>query len=144
MLRETIPGFAVVDEDHVVLAGTRDLEPYQRARLASSRVRVVASAVPADALDTALDELRERVERVYLHVDLDVLDSSVGRANPYSATGGSDLDRVLGVITATFRRFSVVAAALTAYDPRFDTSGAIAVAARAIAAQIATHAARQR
>ena len=143
-LRETIPGFCVVDESRVVLAGTRDLEPYQRDRLGASQVQVIPGAVAADARDIALDVLRERVERVYLHVDLDVLDSSVGRANPYAAPGGPDLDAVLAAIEATFVRFDVAAAAITAYDPRVDDSGTIGVAAGAIASHIASHAARQR
>lgn len=143
-LRETIPGFRVVDESRVLLAGTRDLESYQRDRLAASRVQVIPGALAADARDAALDLLRERVERAYLHVDLDVLDSSVGRANPYAAPGGPDLDTVLAMIEATFVRFDVAAAAITAYDPRVDENGAIGVAAGTIAGHIASHAARQR
>lgn len=80
---------------------------------------------------------------MYLHVDLDVLDTSVGRANPYAATGGPGLDRVLAAIDATFARFEVAAAALTAYDPLVDDSGTIAGAARTIAHRIATHASGQ-
>lgn len=137
-LRETIPGFQAIDEDRVVLVGTRDLEPYQRHRLDASRIQVVPDAASTDALDGPLDELRERVGRVYLHVDLDVLDSAVGRANPYSAPGGPDLDAVLEAISATFERFEVAAAALTAYDPRHDDGGRIAAAATVIAGRIAT------
>lgn len=143
-LRETIPGFGVVDEDRVVLAGTRAREPYQRERVTRSRLQVVAAAFSSGALGSALDTLRKRVERVYLHVDLDVLDTSVGRANSYAATGGPDLDRVLGAIDATFARFEVAAAALTAYDPRVDDNGAIAAAARTIAHRIASRALSQR
>jgi arginase len=77
------------------------------------------------------------VRRVYLHVDLDVLDTSVGRANPYAAPGGPDLDAVLATISATFDRFDVGAAALTAYDPRVDEGRSIAAAARAITRRIA-------
>jgi arginase len=140
-LRETIPGFSVVDEAHVALVGTRDLESYQRERIARSRLLVAAGADPPGDV---LDALGERVARVYLHVDLDVLDTSVGRANPYAAPGGPDLDAVLATIDATFDRFDVGAAALTAYDPRVDEDGAIAAAARAITRRIAEAAWRSR
>lgn len=143
-LRETIPGFAVIDESHVILAGTRDLEPYQRERISRSRLRMIPDTVDADLLATELHALREHVDRVYLHVDLDVLDSSIGLANPYAAGGGPDLDEVLAAITATFAQFEVAAAAITAYDPRGDGPGAIAAAARAIARHISDHAATQR
>jgi arginase len=136
-LRETIPGFAPVRETDVVLAAVRDLEPYQRARLDGSEVRTVPGALDLAALDEALDGLREAVPRVYLHVDLDALDVGVGRANPYSAPGGPTLDTLLTAIDRVFDRFDVTAAAITAYDPRGDGDGAIAAAARRIAALIA-------
>jgi arginase len=136
-LRETIPGFAAVEEADVVLAGVRDLEPYQRARLAASAVRTVPGAIEPAALADALDRVHESVTRVYLHIDLDALDAVVGRANAYAAPGGPSLDRLLGGVDAVFDRFEVVAAALASYDPREDRDGAIAAAARRIAARLA-------
>jgi arginase len=136
-LRETIPGFAAVEESDVVLAGVRDLEPYQRARLAASAVRTVPGAFEPAALANALDRVHESVTRVYLHVDLDALDAGVGRANAYAAPGGPSLTGLLAGVDAVFDRFEVVAAALTSYDPREDRDGAIADAARRIAVRIA-------
>ena len=136
-LRATIPGFAPVGERDVVMAGVRDLEPYQRERLAGTEIAVVPGRVELGELRARLDELAGRVRRVYLHVDLDVLDTSVGRANRYAAAGGPDLDTVLAVIGETFARFTVAAAALTAYDPQADEGRTILAAARTIAARIA-------
>jgi arginase len=135
-LRETIPGYAPVPENHVVLAGARDLEPYQRARLGRSQVRVVPGAFTPEALGAALDELRGRVERVYLHVDLDVLDSRAGRANEYAAPGGPNPETVVAAVDAVFDRFSVAAAALTAYDPSEDTNGRARDVARRVLGRI--------
>jgi arginase len=135
-LRETIPGFAPVPEDRVVLAAVRDLEPYQRARLDASAVRTVPGAMDAGALAAELAALARDVGRVYLHVDLDALDIAVGRANPYAAPGGPSLDALMAGVDAVFDRFEVAAAALTAYDPRVDDDGAIADAARRIAALV--------
>ncbi len=136
-LRETIPGFAPVPEDRVVLAAVRDLEPYQRARLEASAVRTVPGPLDRAALVEALDRLHESVTRVYLHVDLDALDAGAGRANPYAAPGGASVDTLLAAVDAVFDRFDVAAAALTAYDPRVDGDGAVAAAARRIAGRIA-------
>src|SRR5215203_4355635 len=49
-LRESIPGFAPVPEADVVLAGVRDLEPYQRERLARSAVTTVPGGIDPGAL----------------------------------------------------------------------------------------------
>jgi arginase len=136
-LRETIPGFRALAESDVVLAGVRDLEPYQRARLAASAVRTVPGAIDPDALAEALDRLHESVTRVYLHIDLDALDAGAGRANAYAAPSGPSLDRLLAAVDAVFDRFDVAAAALTAYDPGEDADGAVANAARRLAGLIA-------
>ncbi len=56
-------------------------------------------------LEPALDELRSRVDSVYVHVDLDVLDPSVGRANWYAVDGGPQLDALADAIDAIGERF---------------------------------------
>jgi arginase len=99
-------------------------------------VRTVPGAIDRAALLDALDRLHESQTRVYLHIDLDVLDAGVGRANAYAAPGGPALAAVLDAVDAVFDRFDVAAAALTSYDPQTDGDGAIAEAARALAARL--------
>jgi arginase len=135
-LRGTIPGFAPVPEERVVLAGVRDLEPYQRARLGRSAVRAVPGAFGLEELAGALEALREHTGRVYLHVDLDVLDSRAGRANEYAAPGGPGPAEVVGAVDAVFDAFDVAAAAVTAYDPTEDTNGRARDVARRVIGRI--------
>jgi arginase len=137
--REAIPGFAAVPPERVALLGVRDLAGYQRAALERSDVRVVWGAFHAAETASALAPLPRGT---YLHIDLDVLDISVGRANHYAAPGGPSLEAVLATIDAVFARGPVIAAALTAYDPTADRDGAILDAARTIAGRIATLALR--
>jgi arginase len=141
--RAMVPGLTAIPERSVVLAGVRDLAPYQRDRLAASDVRVVPGDIRSEALTAALDELARRVDRIYLHVDVDTLDSGAGRANQFAAPGGPSLEGLRRAIAAAFARFTVAAAAITAYDPAHDVDGRIADAARAIAGDIARHAAAQ-
>lgn len=128
-LRATVPGLEAVDEARVVLAGARDLEPGQRARVERGRIRLARRS--AD-LGAALDALRADVPRAYLHLDLDVLDPGEGIANAYAAPDGWAVDELLGAVAATRERFDVVAVALTAYDPGGDRDGRIARAAAAV------------
>lgn len=137
-LRETIPGHRTVAECDVILAGVRDLEPYQRDRLKHSDVRVIPGRVDPELFELALSELSSRVSRIYLHVDLDSLDDSEGRANQYSAAGGPRLERLAHCVRAACERFTVAAAAVTAYDPAFDDTAQVLAAARRIANEIAT------
>jgi arginase len=93
-------------------------------------VRVVAGDGWSDARAAqALDDLRGRVDRVYLHIDLDVLDPSEGIANRYSAEGGLSAEQVLRTVAAVADRFDIVAAAITAYEPAADTDGRMAATA---------------
>ncbi len=137
--RASVPGLPAIPERDVLLAGVRDLEPYQLSRLEASEVRVVTGAIDPDRLTGALDELAGRVNRVYLHVDVDALDVAAGRANQYAAPGGPSLEGYRSAIAAVFARFTVAAAAITAWDPTYGVDGRVAEAIRAIASDIARH-----
>ena len=137
----TIPNAVAIGEERVALLGVRDLAPYQRDRLAASALRTVPGAFDAWTATAAITALPERL---YLHVDLDVLDTSVGHANRYASSGGPSLETVLAAVDATFDHATVLAAALTAYEPSADTDGRILTAARTIARRIADRALAQR
>jgi len=111
-------GFVRVDADAGVHAEEERL-------LASSRVtRVEAARMRTDgaraALDPALTELARHVSRVCLHIDLDVHDPAEAQANQYAAPGGVPASAVRDLVRVVAERFSIVAAALTAYDPTYD------------------------
>jgi arginase len=145
LLRGTIPGFRPVEERDVVLVGVRDLEEHQRAPLETSALGVVpgASFAPSGFIST-LEGLPPRVSRIYLHVDLDVLDPSEGRANRFAAAGGLNVEQLEWAVRAVFERYAVAAAAITAYDPALDEDGRMARAAARVIGAVAGGALRQR
>jgi arginase len=125
-LRESVEGLRPIPEEHVVLVGARDLDEGERTRLAASRVRRAGLG----ELDAALDALRDLVDAVYLHVDLDVLDPTVGQANPWSVDGGLQVDELAHGVDSVGERFTIRAAAFTAYWPDGDPERVIPKAAR--------------
>ena len=123
-LRTTLPGLKPIDEARVVLVGVRAFEPGQRHRLRQSRMRVLEGDRFSDAdLTAALDHLRTRAPRLYLHIDLDALDPREGIANRYSAAGGLSRAGLGSAVVEAFGRFDVRAVAITAYDPEADRDG---------------------
>jgi arginase len=133
-MAESVPGFSPVAEENVVLAGVREVEPSEQRRLAASDVAVVSADLIEEGglgvLAKALDELRTRSGRVYVHLDLDVLDPvKAGRANEFAPEAGlssEDLATVLGLVR---ERFTVVAAGIASYDPTLDVDGSVLHAA---------------
>jgi arginase len=124
-LTAAVPGFHPIAEHNVVLVGARDLDPQERESIQDSSLQVIApdavrhSGIPAST-GGVLSILRGRVERVYLHVDLDVLDLEEACVNQFSSKGGLTLSELLHLVQAVRERFTVAAASITAYDPGYD------------------------
>jgi arginase len=120
-----VPGFAPVPESQVLLIGARDLDPLERDLLdASSICRATQAATIESDLDTITNSAHS--SEVYLHLDLDSLDSSEGRANSYAAPGGLSRTDLARVIDGIRSRATVCAASITAYDPECDSDDRIA------------------
>jgi arginase len=133
-----VPGFAPVAEENVVLVGARDLDPAEAELLAASGVVHLRSEDAPARLGTELERLGRRVDRLYVHVDLDVLDESEGRVNGYSGGPGLSCAGLLDAIGTAARRCHVAAGAITAYDPGYDGDGRIARTAIEVALALCT------
>jgi arginase len=130
-----VPGFSPIPEDNVVMAGVRAADAAELERFDISGVTVVgpdANGREMQALADALDDLGSRVGRVYVHLDLDVLDAEkVGMANEYGIPGGMDTAQLEEALDMVRERFTVAAAGIASYDPSFDTDGHVLQAATA-------------
>ena len=135
-MAEGVPGFAPVAEEDVLLAGVRDVQPAEEERLAGSRVTVVgADRIGREglrALAAALDGLRPRAGKVYVHLDLDVLDPvKAGRASEFAPEGGLGADELPAALRMVRGRFDVAACGIASYDPALDGDGRVLRAALA-------------
>ncbi len=128
-----VPGFVPIPEENVVMAGVRAADVAELERFDASGVTVVgpdAGEQQMQALAEALDDLQSRVGRVYVHLDLDVLDAAgVGMANEYGIPGGLDRGRLEEALDLVRERFTVAAAGIASYDPSFDADGSVLDAA---------------
>jgi arginase len=119
-------GFTPVAESRVLLFGARDLDDDERSMLLASEVAWLRPAEvrrePA-ALLAALDRVASRSERLYLHLDLDVIDPADLRANLYACPGGLRVDEVVDAVRAAGERLELAAVGITAYDPQVDVEG---------------------
>jgi arginase len=116
-----------IPEHATALVGVRELSPAaERRRLAASAIETVAwrNGKPRRDPLAALDALAERVDDVYLHVDLDAFDPAVAPGvvdDP--VPGGLSLAEGELVVRAVLERFGVRAATLATYVPARDPDG---------------------
>jgi arginase len=141
-MARNVPGFSAVPEENVVMAGVRDVAPAEQERLDASEIAVVGADSMEKhglgALATVLDALKTRVDRVYVHLDLDVLDANkVGKANEFAAEGGPNGEELQAALGMVRERFEVAAFGIASYDPTFDADGQVLRAALASAESLA-------
>jgi arginase len=138
-----VRGFTPVPDGAACLVGVRDLDPLEADALEGSAVRRIAASDVDTDLAATLVSLRCHANGIYVHVDLDVLDPSEGRANGYpAAAGGVGLEALERAILATGAACPIEAAALTAYDPHVDADERVHAAATRIARALLSAAAR--
>jgi arginase len=135
-LARAVPGFSPVPEQRVHLLGVRDLDPLERDALNASAVTVTTPAEVRQGITAATRDLAGEVDGVYLHLDLDVLDPSVGRVNQYAAPDGLSLAQLERVVGAVGEALPIAAATLSAYDPSYDGDGQVCAAALRLAGTI--------
>ena len=147
-ITRSVPDFRPALDDGVMMFGTRDVDPLERNALSASGIhwpRAIENRWSAETLlDTAdlapetLAEFRTRVEEVYLHIDLDVLDIGEACANQFACTGGFSAAQLVDHVSMIATHFRIGAAAITAYDPACDPEGRIPPIVRDIVETIAS------
>jgi len=128
-LARTIPGFEVVPGNRVLLADARDAEPAEIDLLANAGVQCLRH--PHD-LAEAIAPLRPQIDRLYLHLDLDVLDPQSAIANQWATPGGPTIDDVQRAVGQLCGGTPAAAIGLASYDPAADRDGRAQQAALAI------------
>jgi arginase len=139
-------GATTVPESAVVLAGARDFDDLEEQRLDASDVRHLrpADVGSDDAVARAADELQPAPTGLYLHVDLDVLDSDEARVNIYSVPGGLTAAQLESQLRALLDSHPVRGFSLTAYDPEVDEGERVPPIAIRLLQAVAERIARER
>jgi arginase len=73
------------------------------------------------SVTTAVANLANRVDRVHIHVDLDVHDPSIAPANSYAIPDGLLPNDVHAVLRQVAEQVPIGSATLSAWDPGYDT-----------------------
>jgi arginase len=121
----SIPGFAPIPGKQIVLAGGHDCEPAELALLDEvgvERVRSVAALKDSKVLNQHV------LDGIYVHLDLDVLDSREAMASVWATPGGWNVDDLVEAIRIVKERRRIKAVGVASYDPQADRDGRAAQA----------------
>lgn len=115
-------GVTTVPESAVLQVGARDFDSLEERRLESSQLlRLPATEIEADdAVARAAERLAPRPSGLYLHVDLDVLDSREAKVNIYSVPDGLTAAQLEAQVRSVLASGRIRGVSLTAYDPEVD------------------------
>ncbi len=135
----SIPGFRPLRPDRLVYCGIRDFESGQGERVRSYGVAAAFGSVDGETdyvagLMTALDDVPFR--RAIVHIDLDCLDTSVGRANEYAAPGGLSADQLIQCMHVVTDRATPAAVTIASFNPDLEGAERISAAGRAAVAAL--------
>lgn len=120
-LTGTIPGFRPISEANVVHIGARDLDPEEERLLQQSEIEVIRpSESIRKVVEAAFDKLRDKVAGLYLHVDIDVLDTGEALPNRLAVPGGLSVELVEEFVAMIKERFELCAGAITSFEPDYD------------------------
>lgn len=119
-LAATLPGFEPVSGKATVLLGARDLDIPEVGLLRGSGIVTVPVNQIPEGLAGLLAGASLSDTLGYLHLDLDVLDPSVGNANYLPVPDGLSVPQLTAAVAAIRARVPLGAAALTSYSPEDD------------------------
>lgn len=138
-IAKTIPGFTKIDlGKQLVLCGVRDCSEAERRLVADYGIDAVWGSTEEKV--KFLEELFELLKRssnspALVHLDLDVLDESVGKASSFAAPGGLSAEQLEDCMRLIAREREVAALTVASFDPAAGDGDTIAeVAIRAVRA----------
>lgn len=127
--RRQVPGFREIPDDRIISVSIHEQFSKNARPHASVAVGTVVNKPVIEklgygrAMSAALDLLSAKCTKVYVHVDTDVLDPSVLRANRHCAEGGLTDSEVATGLDLIAERFEILAVSFSSFDPDVDPRG---------------------
>jgi arginase len=135
-LTKTIPGYSPMIYDKMVYCGLRDISDEQRQTVFDTGAEVIWG--DAEKHVDFATELKRYLEHknfspTLVHLDLDVLDQSMGKVNGYESPGGLHKDDLLNCMSLVPKKATPVSLTVCSFNPNLGDGDHIAgIAVRAI------------
>lgn len=125
-MAEAIPGYVAIAPEAMLLAGVRELESAERTSLEAAGVRMLRpEEVNGRVFPAAVQTLAGMRPQAYVHLDMDALDASEGRANRWAGSGGLSTDQMENAVASAREHLAIAGIGIASYDPAVDTEGKV-------------------
>jgi arginase len=112
-----IQRFSPVPGDRVLLIGSRDVEPDECALLDRVGVRRISQI---EDVGSAVESMSRKIDGVYIHLDLDVLDPAEATANQWTPAGGLTVETLKKAVREIMSGAKLKGFGIGSYDPECD------------------------
>ena len=119
----------ILETDDVIAFDLRSALPEHKKELP----KVTESTINQEVRDLA-----ERVDHLYVSIDLDALDPSIAPGVSHPESGGLSMEKVVSILRLAFATGKVKYSDIVEFNPVIDTSGLTAIAARDIVKEVLT------
>lgn len=107
--------------------GGRELDPEEQILLEKSQIQIITTMDIKkkgikESFLPVLTQFQSKTTKIYLHIDIDIVDPREAPGVNFPAPNGLSLNEVESLIRFIAKRFTIEAAALTAYNPLNDES----------------------
>lgn len=127
-LAASVPGYTPLPDEAAVLVGGHDLDAAEEELIVGSALTHLPpqafadgdAVTGGDAVADVLDRLAAEVDVIHLHVDLDVLDTAIARANSYAVPGGVQPADLVRLGREAAARRPLVSLTVASWDPTLD------------------------
>jgi arginase len=115
-----------MEDTHVVMGGVREVDPLEQEMLDSSAIRQVSVddlRTMAPTVFAELDRLSKLTDKLYIHIDMDVLDPAEVMGHQNKVPNGPTSDELAALFEEIFRRYPTASAIGFATIPATDEGG---------------------
>lgn len=118
-----IPGYKAIPGDRVIQVGAIALDIEEKIMLEKNSISIITNDPSNSFLDNfeqALDNLAQQVQKVYIHLDLDVLAVEKGQVNQFVVSDGLSLETVVQCLKMIKEKLTIKACGIASVNPALD------------------------
>lgn len=112
----------------IALTGARDLSKYEEQFIKAHGINhITVDEIKRSNTDRIKDAcaefIRSGIQKIHLHIDVDVIDPSVAPSNSYAVENGLNKNDLFNLVNSCISEIPLASVTISSYDPVFDKDG---------------------